>query len=75
MALDAVVGEIRNKGQTEAAAINAEAKAEADKILADANAKAAAIKAAAEEEVKRVVAQIEPLHQGQANGFTSARAT
>lgn len=58
MALDAVVGEIRNKGKNEAAAINAEAKAEADKILSEANAKAVAIKIAAEEEVKRQSAQI-----------------
>jgi V/A-type H+-transporting ATPase subunit E len=67
MALDAVVGEIRNKGLNEAAAINAEAKAEADKILADANAKAAAIKSAAEEEVKRAVAQIDAREVAAAN--------
>lgn len=58
MALDAVVGEIKDKAQNEAAAINAEAKAESDKILSEANSKVVAIKTAAEEESNRQSAQI-----------------
>ncbi|WFN36424.1 V-type ATP synthase subunit E [Methanomicrobium antiquum] len=58
MALDAVVGEIRDKGKNEAAAIIKEAKAEADIILAEAGEKAVAIKTTAEEEANRQSAQI-----------------
>lgn len=58
MALDAVVGEIRDKGKNEAAAIIKEAKAEADRILAEAGEKAVAIKTTAEEEANRQSAQI-----------------
>ena len=58
MALDAVVGEIKAKGQKEAAAIKAEGKAEADTILAEANEQVIAIKTTAEEEANRQSAQI-----------------
>jgi len=58
MALDAVVGEIREKARNEAAAINAEAKAESDRILSEAGAKVVAIKTAAEEDANRQSAQI-----------------
>ncbi|WOF16958.1 V-type ATP synthase subunit E [Methanoplanus sp. FWC-SCC4] len=58
MALDAVVGEIRDKGLKESAAIKAEGKAEADKILAEANEKIVAIKTAAEEGANRQSSQL-----------------
>lgn len=53
MALDAVVGEIRDKGIRESEAIKSEAKAEVDAILAEAQEKVIAIKMAAEEEANR----------------------
>lgn len=53
MALDAVVGEIRDKGIRESEAIKSEAKAEVDAILAEAQEKVIAIKTAAEEEANR----------------------
>ncbi|MBP2133588.1 V/A-type H+-transporting ATPase subunit E [Methanomicrobium sp. W14] len=58
MALDAVVGEIKDKGNKEAAAIKAEAKAESGRILSEANSKVVAIKTAAEEEANRQSSQI-----------------
>lgn len=53
MALDAVVGEIKDKGIRESDAIKSEAKAEVDAILAEAQEKVIAIKTAAEEEANR----------------------
>ncbi len=53
MALDAVVGEIREKATQEAEAIKSAGKAEADAILADAKKQTDEIKIAAEEEVNR----------------------
>ncbi|WFN33878.1 V-type ATP synthase subunit E [Methanogenium sp. S4BF] len=53
MALDAVVGEIRDKGIRESEAIKSEAKKEVDAILAEAQEKVIAIKMAAEEEANR----------------------
>ncbi|UUX93821.1 V-type ATP synthase subunit E family protein [Methanoplanus endosymbiosus] len=58
MALDAVVSEIKAKGEKEAAAIIAEGKAESDKILAEANEKVISIKKAAESESDRQSALI-----------------
>jgi len=58
MALDAVVGEIKAKGEKEAAAIKAEGKAEADAILAESNDRVIAIKTTTEEESNRQSAQI-----------------
>jgi V/A-type H+/Na+-transporting ATPase subunit E len=58
MALDAVVGEIKAKGEKEAAAIRAEGKAESDKILAEAGEQVAAIKTSAEEDAARQSVQI-----------------
>lgn len=54
MALDAVVGEIREKGKKEAARIRDEGREEEVKILAEANAKVEAIKMAVEEDVNRL---------------------
>jgi V/A-type H+-transporting ATPase subunit E len=53
MALDAVVGEIRDKGIRESEAIRSEAKTEVDAILAGAQEQVIAIKTAAEEEANR----------------------
>ena len=53
MALDAVVGEIRDKGIRESEAIKSEAKTEVDAILAEAREQVIAIKKAAEEEANR----------------------
>ncbi|GAB7014941.1 V-type ATP synthase subunit E family protein [Methanogenium cariaci] len=53
MALDAVVGEIRDKGIRESEAIKSEAKAEVSVILAEAQEQVIAIKTAVEEEVNR----------------------
>ena len=58
MALDAVVGEIKAKGEKEAAAIKAEGKAEADRILVEAGEQVAAIKTSAEEDAARQATQI-----------------
>jgi V/A-type H+-transporting ATPase subunit E len=53
MALDAVVGEIREKATKEAEAIKRAGKDESDAILADAKQQADEIKIAADEEAKR----------------------
>ncbi|KAF1077220.1 V-type ATP synthase subunit E family protein [Methanogenium sp. MK-MG] len=53
MALDAVVGEIRDKGIRESEAIKSEAKTEVSAILAEAREQVIAIKMAAEEEANR----------------------
>jgi V/A-type H+-transporting ATPase subunit E len=53
MALDAVVGEIREKAKKEAEAIRSEGRQESDAILADAKQQADGIKIAAEEDANR----------------------
>ncbi|MDE4908202.1 V-type ATP synthase subunit E [Methanogenium marinum] len=53
MALDAVVGEIRDKGIRESEAIKKEAQTEVSAILAEAQEKVIAIKMAAEEDANR----------------------
>ncbi len=53
MALDAVVGEIRDKGIRQSEAIKSEAKTEVNAILAEAQEKVIAIKMAAEEDANR----------------------
>lgn len=58
MALDAVVGEIREKGQKEAARIRSEADAEVRAILSSAQEKAESIKISVNEDVERQTAQI-----------------
>jgi V/A-type H+-transporting ATPase subunit E len=58
MALDAVVAQIREKGQKEASRIRSEAQVEVQKILGAAQEEVARIKIAAEDEVEAEVAQI-----------------
>jgi V/A-type H+-transporting ATPase subunit E len=58
MGLEAVVNEIREKGQREAEAIQAETRAEVEKILKEAQERAAAIKSAVQEEVERAASHI-----------------
>lgn len=58
MALEAVVGEIRQKGQEKVARIQSETKQEVQEILAAAQAEVASIKLAAEEEVERQIGSI-----------------
>jgi V/A-type H+-transporting ATPase subunit E len=58
MALDAVVGEIREKGRSEAERIRREADAEVTRILSAAQEKAESIKLSVQDEVDRQTAQI-----------------
>lgn len=67
MVLDAVVAEIREKGQKEADRIQSEAQKEVQKILSAAQVEVEAIKLAAEEEVERQVAHIDRQEVGAAN--------
>jgi len=55
MALDAVVSEIREKGQKEAAAIRSEAKNEVDAILKEAQERAEEIKISVQEEAEHQI--------------------
>lgn len=67
MALDAVVGEIKTKGEKEAAAIIAEGKTEAERILSEAEDKVAAIKTSAEVDAVKQAAQIVNREEAAAN--------
>lgn len=58
MGLEAVVGDIKEKGRKEVAEIRAQTEAEVKSILEEAQEKAAAIKEAAEEDVQREVNRI-----------------
>ena len=61
MGLEAVLAEIREKGNKEADAIRAESQQDSDRILSEANRKVAGIKTDAEEALKkqesRIIAQ------------------
>lgn len=74
MALDAVVGEIRDKGIRESEAIRSEAKTEVDAILAEAQEKVVAIKTAAEDEANRQEGYIKAQEVAAAN-LSVKRAT
>ncbi|QYZ79609.1 V-type ATP synthase subunit E [Methanofollis formosanus] len=58
MGLEAVVGDIKEKGRKEAAEIQAQTAAEVTSILEEAQEKVAAIKQAAEDDVQREVTRI-----------------
>lgn len=58
MGLEAVVGDIKEKGRKEAAQIQAETEAEVRRILSEAQERAASIKQQANEEVERDVQRI-----------------
>jgi len=58
MALDALVGEIREKTEKNASAIRSEGQAGATKILNEAQAKSAAIKTSVEDETNRLASRI-----------------
>jgi len=67
MALDAVVSEIREKGQKEAAAIRSEAKNEVDAILKEAQERAEEIKISVQEEAEHQITFILNQETGAAN--------
>jgi V/A-type H+-transporting ATPase subunit E len=67
MALDAVVDEIKEKGEREVAAIRSETQNEVGAILAAAQDKAASIKLAAEADVERQIAHIKNQEVSAAN--------
>jgi len=58
MGLEAVVGDIKEKGKTEVAAVQAETRAEVTRLLTEAQERAAGIKQQASEEVERDVQRI-----------------
>lgn len=58
MGLEAVVGDIKEKGEKEVAAIQAETRAEMTRILTEAQERAASLKQQASEEVERDVRRI-----------------
>lgn len=58
MGLEAVVGDIKEKGKREVAAVQAETRAEVTRILTEAQERAAGIKQQASEEVERDVQRI-----------------
>ena len=67
MGLEAVIGEIRSKGQKEADAIREGAKKEVSRILADSQLKAEKIKLAVEESVEKNITIIESQEISAAN--------
>ncbi len=67
MGLDAIVGEIKAKGRSEADKISEETSSEVSKIISDAEASAARLKAAKEEAVRKEIDRLRQQELSSAN--------